>query len=93
MSVAEVGEVVGLGAGLQRRGFGFHEIADPARPRPAGSGPQPRIGTDGSAPPIDACTTWENAWITAPSAIETPGPITTNGSIVTSLPNAVSVAR
>ena len=29
---------------------------------------------------------WENEWITAPSAIETPGPITTNGSIVTSLP-------
>ena len=31
---------------------------------------------------------WENEWITAPSAIETPGPITTNGSIVTSLPKA-----
>src|ERR1700733_7472395 len=36
---------------------------------------------------------WENAWITAPSDIETPGPITTNGSIVTSLPNVVSAGR
>ena len=35
----------------------------------------------------------ENEWITAPSAMETPGPITTNGSIVTSLPNVVSAAR
>ncbi len=35
--------------------------------------------------PIEACTICENEWITAPSAIETPGPITTNGSIVTSL--------
>ena len=43
--------------------------------------------------PIDACTMWENEWITAPSDIDTPGPITTNGSMVTSLPNVVSAAR
>ena len=35
----------------------------------------------------------ENEWITAPSAMVTPGPITTNGSMVTSLPNLVSAAR
>ena len=35
----------------------------------------------------------EKEWITAPSAMITPGPITTNGSIVTSLPNSVSAAR
>src|SRR5829696_8573665 len=35
----------------------------------------------------------ENEWITAPSAMLTPGPITTNGSIVTSLPKMVSAAR
>ena len=35
----------------------------------------------------------ENEWITAPSAIVTPGPITTKGSMVTSLPNLVSAER
>jgi hypothetical protein len=35
----------------------------------------------------------EKEWITVPSAIETPGPITTNGSMVTSLPNTVSADR
>ena len=43
--------------------------------------------------PIEACTMCENEWITAPSAMLTPGPITTNGSMVTSLPNVVSAAR
>ena len=32
----------------------------------------------------------EKEWITAPSAMLTPGPITTSGSIVTSAPNVVS---
>src|SRR3954447_13383007 len=43
--------------------------------------------------PIEDCKRWEKEWMTALSAIETPGPITTNGSIVTSLPNFVSAAR
>jgi hypothetical protein len=43
--------------------------------------------------PIEACTMCENEWITAPSAMLTPGPITTNGSMVTSLPKVVSAAR
>ena len=43
--------------------------------------------------PIEACTMCENEWITAPSAMVTPGPITTNGSMVTSLPKVVSAAR
>ena len=47
MGVADIGEMVDLDAGLQRRGLGLDEIADPGAFAERGAGPQARVGTDG----------------------------------------------
>ena len=47
MGVADVGEMVDLDAGLQRRGLGLDEVADLAAVAERGARPQARIGTDG----------------------------------------------
>src|SRR5258705_5433359 len=48
MGVADIGEMVDLGARLDRRGLGLHEFADPEALAGRGAGAQARIGADGS---------------------------------------------
>jgi hypothetical protein len=84
MGVADVGEMIDLDAGFQARGLVSTKCRSCAPVAERGARPQPRIGADRRLLPIEACTIWENEWITAPSDMETPGPITTTGSIVTS---------
>jgi len=85
--------MIDLDARFERRGLHFHEIADLRTITERGARAQPRKGPTKAFFPIEACTMCEKEWITAPSAMVTPGPITTNGSIVTSLPNLVSAER
>ena len=75
--VADIAQMIGLGAGLDRRFLDLDEIADAralAEPR---ARPQPRERPDRTPLPTWAPARCENEWMTAPSSTVTFSPNTT----------------
>src|SRR6476469_1826063 len=91
--IADIAQVVHLGAAADLGGFDLDEIANLRTLLEVRSRTEPSKGPTDTPLPTWAPSRCEKEWITAPSSTTTPGPKTTCGSMVTSRPISVSAEK